>query len=298
MENGFEKDFAVVWPAPGIGDMQGGLGRTRMPANNLNHFTAATGPAIVRGHRLPEDLKGDLLFAEPVGRLIRRAAIDNIEGLTQLRNVYPGSEFIISTDQLFRPVNISNGPDGTVYIADMYHGIIQERQWSGPGTYLRAKIEQYQLDKVANHGRIWRLRYDGRPAVPASATNPGHPAIPAISRSTSHAPRMYSETPAQLVAHLTHANGWWRDMAQRLLVLKQDKSVVPALQADGPPSDNLARRASTRCGRSRGWARSTPAWCARPMKDADPAHARPGDPRQRNALQGRRQVASPTTTAR
>ena len=49
MENGFEKDFAVVWPAPGIGDMQGGLGRTRMPAQNLNHFTASTGPAIVRG---------------------------------------------------------------------------------------------------------------------------------------------------------------------------------------------------------------------------------------------------------
>jgi mono/diheme cytochrome c family protein len=41
---------------------------------------------------------------------------------------------------------------------------------------------------------------------------------------------MNSETPAQLVAHLAHPNGWWRDMAQRLLVLKQDASVVPALQ--------------------------------------------------------------------
>ena len=133
MENGFEKDFAVVWPAPGIGDMQGGIGRTRMPAQNLNHFTATTGPAIVRGDALPADMKGDLLFTEPVGRLIRRAAIENIEGLTQLRNVYPGAEFMTSVDQLFRPVNISNAPDGTLYIADMYHGIIQERQWSGPG---------------------------------------------------------------------------------------------------------------------------------------------------------------------
>ena len=70
MENGFEKDFAVVWPAPGIGDMQGGIGRTRMPAQNLNHFTATTGPAIFRGDRLPEDLKGHLLFTEPVGRLV------------------------------------------------------------------------------------------------------------------------------------------------------------------------------------------------------------------------------------
>jgi mono/diheme cytochrome c family protein len=229
MENGFEKDFRVVWPTPGIGDMQGGIFRTRLPANNLNHFTATTGPAIFRGDALPADMKGQLFFAEPVGRLIRRAAIDNIEGLTQLRNVHPGSEFLTSVDQLFRPVNISNAPDGTLYIADMYHGIIQELQWSGPGSYLRAKIEQYQLDKVASHGRIWRLRYDGRPAVPATSTNMGQPAIPAIVPKFAP-PRMYSETPAQLVAHLAHPNGWWRDMAQRLLILKQDKSVAPALQ--------------------------------------------------------------------
>src|SRR6185369_14964701 len=161
--------------------MQGGIPRTRMPAQNLNHFTATTGPAIFRGDALPADLKGQLLFTEPVGRLIRRAAVENIEGLTQLRNVYPGAEFVISHDQLFRPVNISNAPDGTLYIADMYHGIIQELQWSGPGSYLRAKIEQYQLDKVAQHGRIWRLRYDGRPAVEKTETNIGQPAIGAIT---------------------------------------------------------------------------------------------------------------------
>jgi mono/diheme cytochrome c family protein len=241
MENGFEKDFAVVWPTPGIGDMQGGIFRTRMPAQNLNHFTATTGPAIFRGDGLPADLKGQLLFTEPVGRLIRRAAIDNIEGLTQLRNVYPGGEFLTSVDQLFRPVNISNAPDGTLYIADMYHGIIQELQWSGPGSYLRAKIEQYKLDKVVSLGRIWRLRYDGRAAVPATDTNIGQPAIPAIVPRFAP-PRMYSETPAQLVGHLTHPNGWWRDMAQRLLVLAQDKSVVPALQQMAQSSDNLLAR--------------------------------------------------------
>jgi mono/diheme cytochrome c family protein len=240
MENGFETDFAVVWPGPGIGDMQGGIGRIRMPAQNLNHFTAATGPAIVRGDRLPADLKGDLLFTEPVGRLIRRAKVVNVEGLTELRNAYPGSEFITSADQLFRPVNISNAPDGTVYIADMYHGIIQEREWSGPGSYLRSKIEQYQLDKVAAHGRIWRLRYDGRAAVAATPTNMGQPAIPAVE-PTFAPPRMYGETPAQLVAHLASPNGWWRDMAQRLIVLKQDRAAVPALQQMARGTDLLAR---------------------------------------------------------
>ena len=73
--DGMEPGFDVVWPAPGIGDMQGGMGRVRVPLQNLNHFTATTGPEIVHGHRLPEDLKGDLLFTEPVGRLIRRAKI-------------------------------------------------------------------------------------------------------------------------------------------------------------------------------------------------------------------------------
>jgi mono/diheme cytochrome c family protein/glucose/arabinose dehydrogenase len=241
MENGFEKDFAVVWPAPGISDMQGGIGRIRMPAGNLNHFTAATGPAIFRGNGLPAEARGDLFFTEPVGRLIRRAKVENIEGLTELKNEYPFSEFLTSQDQLFRPVNISNAPDGTLYVADMYHGIIQELQWSGPGSYLRAKIDQWSLDKIAQYGRIWRLRYDGRPAVEKTDDNPGQPAIPAIKPNFTP-PHMYSETPAQLVAHLTNENGWWSDMAQRLLVLKQDKSVAPALQQMARTSDSVNGR--------------------------------------------------------
>ena len=288
MENGFEKDFAVVWPTPGIGDMQGGIFRTRMPAQNLNHFTATTGPAIFRGDGLPADLKGQLLFTEPVGRLIRRAAIDNIEGLTQLRNVYPGAEFLTSVDQLFRPVNISNAPDGTLYIADMYHGIIQERQWSGPGEYLRAKIEQYQLDKVVSLGRIWRLRYDGRAAVPATATNIGQPAIPAIVPRFAP-PRMYSETPAQLVEHFTHPNGWWRDMAQRLLVLKQDKSVVPALQQMARSSENLLARFHA-MWTLEGLGALDAGLVREVMKDASPRMRIQAHARERDALQGRRQV--------
>ena len=54
-----------------------------------------------------------------------------------------------STDPLFRPVDMTTAPDGTMYITDMYRGIIQESQWSGPGTYLRQKIDQY----AARQGR-------------------------------------------------------------------------------------------------------------------------------------------------
>jgi hypothetical protein len=243
VDDGFEEGFDVVWPAPSLGDMQGGMRRIRQPIGALNHFTATTGPDIVRGHRVPEDLVGDLLFTEPVGRLIRRAKIVETEGLRQLQNAYPGSEFILGTDPLFRPVNIKTGPDGTVYIADMYHGIIQEAQWVPRGSYLRAKVEQYQLDRITQYGRIWRLRYDGTPAGPASmnAPVPGDQAIPLDLTQ----PRMLEETASQLVRHLSHPNGWWRDTAQRLIILKQDMSVVPALQAlvraDGAAGNLLAR---------------------------------------------------------
>ena len=153
--NQFEEGFEVPWPVPGIGDMQGGMMRIRMPEKNLNHFTATCGQDIFRGDRLPEDLRGDLLFAEPVGRLVRRSKVVVTDGLTQLRNAYPKAEFIRSTDQLFRPVNMVTAPDGTLYVVNMYRGIIQEGTWVGKGSYLRKKVQQYQLDKIKRHGRIW-----------------------------------------------------------------------------------------------------------------------------------------------
>jgi mono/diheme cytochrome c family protein/glucose/arabinose dehydrogenase len=220
----FEPDFQVPWPAPGgISDMQGGMSRVRLPDGTLNHFTAASGVEIYRGDRLPSDMVGDLFFNEPVGRIVRRAKVVVTEGLTQLRNAYPKSEFIRSTDPLFRPVSISNGPDGTLYLCDMYTGIIQDAQFIGAGSYLRRKADQYALDKQHNWGRVWRITYEG--------TAPDR-----------QQPRMYSETAAQLVQHLGHPNGWWRDTAQKLLVLKQDKSVVPTLKTMARSSTNQLAR--------------------------------------------------------
>jgi mono/diheme cytochrome c family protein len=220
----FEPDFDVPHPAPGgIADMQGGMRRVRMPEGTLNHFTAASGVEIYRGHRLPSDMVGDLFFTEPVGRMVRRAKVVVTDGLTQLRNAYPKSEFIRSTDPLFRPVAIHNGPDGALYLADMYTGIIQDAQFVGPNSYLRRKIDQLALDKQHNWGRIWRITYEGT--------------TPDRTR-----PQMYRDSAAQLVKHLEHANGWWRDTAQAELVRRQDKSVVPALQAMARSSGNQLAR--------------------------------------------------------
>ena len=247
----FEPDLNIVWGAPIlIGDIQAGLPGTRLPDGSLIYGTAAAGNEIYRGDRLPKDLVGDYLHGEVVGRIVRRLRPVKTEGLTQLRNVYPRSEFIRSLDPLFRPVDMATAPDGTIYIADMYRGIIEGAEWAKEGTYLREKIKQYQLDKAMRRGRIWRLTYDG------------------MARDRTP-PRMLNETPAQLVARLSHPNGWWRDTAQQLLVLKQDRSVVPALH------QLVGRRrirwlASTRCGPSRDWGRSSAPLTREVLRDADP----------------------------
>ncbi len=227
-----DPDLGIPWGAPvRVADMQGGLSVTRMPDGSLRSTTGAAGGDVVRAHRMPADLQGDYLYGEVVGRIVRRVRPEKHEGVTSIRNVYEGNELIKSTDPYFRPVDQTTAPDGTIYITDMYHGIIQEAQWSGPGTYLRARIQQYDLDKVIHHGRIWRLVYDG---VKRDRSD-------ALSRDTTM-PRMNDETPAQLVGHLGHPNGWWRDTAQKLLVLKQDVSVVPALQAKLKTSTNLLEK--------------------------------------------------------
>ena len=157
-----------------------------------------------------------------------------------------------------------------MYITDMYRGIIQESQWTGPGTYLRAKIDQYGLDKVVRHGRIWRLTYEG------------------MARRDRRSRGCSTRRRRNWWRTSSDPNGWWRDTAQQLLVLKQDKSVVPALQASGA-AVHRSLRAHSRALDARGPRRRRCARCARADEGRGPADPHPGDSRERDALQGRRQ---------
>lgn len=201
--------FDAVWPIIGTPDVQGGLMRVRSDST-LNHFTSCNGQSIFTGDRLPGNLQGDLLICEPVGRLIRRAKVTDSAGIITLRNAYDHGEFIASSDMNFRPVNTATGPDGCLYIVDMYHGIIQEHQWTREGSYLRQRILRKGLDKNIGRGRIYRLVHDGYTRGPA--------------------PHMLEASSDQLVSYLNHPNGWWRDEAQKLMVIRGDQSVVPALK--------------------------------------------------------------------
>jgi putative heme-binding domain-containing protein len=201
--------FREVFPIDSVPDTQGGRGRLR--ANNtLNRFSASCGQSIYRGDRMPGDWSGDLIICEPVGRLIRRAKVTNDQGRVIVSNAYKKNEFIRATDPNFRPINSATGPDGCLYIVDMYRGIIQEGNWVRPGSYLRGVVQEYELDKNIGRGRIYRIDHTSTKRGPQ--------------------PRMLDETPAQLVSHLSHPNGWWRSEAQKLIVLHGDRSVVPALQ--------------------------------------------------------------------
>jgi glucose/arabinose dehydrogenase/mono/diheme cytochrome c family protein len=209
-------EFQEVWPIIATPDVQGGNIRLR-PNNTLNHFTACCGQSIFRGDRLPADLVGDYIICEPVGRIVRRAKVIDKDGKIVLKNAYDKKEFVASSDMNFRPVNSATGPDGNLYIVDMYRGIIQQGNWTPPGSFLRNKIDSLGLAKNTGRGRIYRVVYDGYKQAPQ--------------------PKMLNEPASKLVAYLNNPNGWWRDNAQKEIIIKGDTSVVPALKlmASGQP---------------------------------------------------------------
>ena len=205
-----EEGFDTVWPIDNIPDSQGGEKRLRED-NTLNHVTAACGHGVYRGDLMPE-FYGNYLLCEPVGRLIRRAEVDKSQGFSILRNPYPKSEFIRSTDANFRPVNLKTGPDGALYIVDMYRGITQEGNWTAKRSYLRKVIDQYGLAKNIQMGRIYRL-------------------VPEDYNQKAIRPNLLEKSSKQLIPYLGHKNGWYRSTARKLLILRNQSDILDDLTA-------------------------------------------------------------------
>src|SRR5213075_3224545 len=128
--------------------------------------------------------------------LVSRILLNDDGTTLRARKAYDNAEFLASTDERFRPVFLSNAPDGTFYVVDMYRGIIQDR--ASTTVYLRDHIVSRKLDQPTGLGRIYRVVHQ-------------------TTRLDTGAP-FASATPAQLVEALSHPNGWRRDTAQRLLV--------------------------------------------------------------------------------
>ena len=204
-------NYSEVWPSMKTVDLQSGLGAARTNDGTLRSFTSACGQCFFRGHRLGEDVMGDYFICEPVGRLVRRSKVKYLDsGHIELSNLYEenSDEFITSSDGNFRPVNTYTGPDGCLYIVDMYRGVIQEKSFMTP--YLKQEIQRLNYDKNIGRGRIYRVRRNGV--------------------SLGEKPNLLNAKPEELVAFLSHSNGWWRDMAQNIIVTRKLVEVVPDLE--------------------------------------------------------------------
>jgi len=212
---------------PGVN--RGYQGGTLRPDGRLRNTTATCGPGVYRGDQYPADYVGHLFIPEPAGNVVSHFAIEESDGnLKALHRTYNDEqwkqrEFLACTDERFRPVNAYTGPDGAMYIVDLYRGILQHKVFVT--TFLRTQILERQLDKHLHLGRIYRIVAE-QPR--AGWTN----APPRLSKATS----------AELVKTLAHGNGWWRDTAQRLLVERNDAAITGALRGMAAShADPLAR---------------------------------------------------------
>lgn len=176
----------------------------------LRKATSACGIVIYRGDNFPKEKHGMAFVCEPVGDLIKAVKISRDE-LNHPKGSHPygkDDEFLTSTDEWFLPCNLYTAPDGTLWMVDMYFGVIQHKAYMS--SYLRKQYKMRNLDKPGPHtGRIYRIRYQ--------------------KNKVSAVPRMEGLPASELVQFLSHANGTIRDIAQRLIVESGDTSVTNAL---------------------------------------------------------------------
>ena len=174
-------------------------------------FTSACGQSIYRGNKFPYDSRGAYFFCDPTIHVVRRAYVEYPDGKLMLRKAEPeGMEFLRSSDFNSRFINTAVGPDGCLYVTDMYRGIIQDSPWYNDGN--REFARKTGVNKHIQMGRIWRIRHkDHQPLM--------------------EKPQMLDESTEELVRHLQNPIGWWRDTAQKLILLRENREkVIPLLK--------------------------------------------------------------------
>ena len=170
-------------------------------------FASSCSPLVYRGDNFPAEFLGNVFVADEALNLVKRNLLSDKDLTLTAKFPYEDREFLAATDERFRPVNLYNGPDGTLWFVDLYRGIAQYGQFMT--AYLRAETLSRELEKGIHYGRIYR--------VVSNAKQP------------SALQHFADKSPAALVARLSDANGWVRDTAQRLLVESGNRSVAPAL---------------------------------------------------------------------
>ena len=186
---------------------------SRTWTTSLQHdhqFTAACGVQIYRGDALPPEYKGNAFTCDPTGNLVHREVM-TLQGATFTSHPGEhGQEFLASPDSWFRPVNFANGPDGALYVVDMYRAVIEHPDWMP--VELRTRKD---LNDGSDRGRIWRITSVEPPSL----------------QERPHEP-LKKLTLLDLIELLEHRNAWHRETASRLLLERHPDEVLDALKLD------------------------------------------------------------------
>lgn len=206
----------TMWPAHPTGVNRGyRVNEIVREDGTLKRSTSTCGPVIYRGDQFGASYRGNAFVAEPAGNLIKRLVglDENPGGIeAEARFAYEEKEFLTSTDERFRPVNLYNAPDGSIYVVDMYRGIFQHAQYLTD--FLREYAVKHDLHKPlgkSRFGRIYRIVRNDRDI-------------------DYDAPRLRKKNPGELAGYMAHENGALRDAAQQLLVQRSPAEAVPQLE--------------------------------------------------------------------
>ena len=181
------------------------------------YFTAATGITLYRGDAWPEEFRGLAIVGDVGSNLVHRNRLEPRGIPFSGHRIDEETEFLRSSDTWFRPVQFANGPDGNLYVADMYREIIEHP--SSFGDVIKPLLD---LNSGHDRGRIYRVVHeDGQSRKPE----------PIGGRSSG-----------ELAELLGHENGWHRETAARLLFERQDQSAVEAVRRKGRAGGNSLGR--------------------------------------------------------
>ena len=173
----------------------------------LKEVTAACGPLLYRGGVFPDAYNLNAFVCVPEANLIKRNVLSFKNTQTTGRQAIEGKEFLASSDEGFRPVNLFSGPDGAMYIVDMHRGIIQHKAYISQ--YLAEQLAIKKLDTLQNAGRILKVTSKEKTIFK----------IQDLTKATNK----------ELLTYLSHPNGWLRDRAQQLLIEKKELSLIKEL---------------------------------------------------------------------
>ena len=205
---------------------EGGLARIfpiGIQESRVNHpeqagyFSGSCGITYYGGGAFSDEFNGNVFVCDVVLNLIHRDVLSSDGAALKASRGRDRIAFLASTDRSFRPVNMTTGPDGALYVLDMHRDAIEHPEW------IPDEMEaEMDINAGKNKGRIYRITPKG---------------------GLSRADVIFDRDDLQgAVGHLAHANKWWRDTAQRLLVEWNDEAAVPPLkQTAANSSSPLAR---------------------------------------------------------